>query len=68
MGIIQKVLITGGAGFIGMNLTNKLVSNGIEVKIFDDFSSSSESNLSGLNLDIVKGTITDRILLDKSLK
>jgi UDP-glucose 4-epimerase len=64
--IIQKVLITGGAGFIGLNLTNKLVANGIKVKIFDDFSSSSESNLSDLNLDIVKGTITDRILLEET--
>jgi UDP-glucose 4-epimerase len=62
--IIQKVLITGGAGFIGMNVTKKLAASGIEVKIFDDFSSSSESSVSGLNLDIVKGTITDRILLE----
>jgi nucleoside-diphosphate-sugar epimerase len=34
----MKVLITGGAGFIGTNLTLGLLNSGFNVKIFDDLS------------------------------
>ena len=45
----ERVLITGGAGFIGANLANRLISEGHEVTIFDNLSRSGcESNLSWL--------------------
>ena len=47
----MKALITGGAGFIGSHLAEKLQRNGNSVAIIDDLSSGSESNLfSGSNL------------------
>jgi len=42
----MKVLITGGAGFIGTNLTLDLLNSGYEVKIFDDLSTGLKQNIS----------------------
>jgi UDP-glucose 4-epimerase len=42
----MKVLITGGAGFIGTNLTLGLLNNGYEVKILDDLSTGLKQNVS----------------------
>ena len=42
----MKCLVTGGAGFIGSNLIDKLVSEGHKVIILDDFSTGRKSNLS----------------------
>src|SRR5688572_32680141 len=45
----RKVLITGGAGFIGANLADRLAANGDNVTIFDDLSrKGSEKNLDWL--------------------
>ena len=40
-----KILVTGGAGFIGSHLTEKLLEAGHEVIVLDDFSAGSEENL-----------------------
>ena len=50
----MKVLIAGGAGFIGTNLSIDLVSEGHEVVILDNFSSSHMEKIS--SLDILKKT------------
>ena len=42
---MKKVLVTGGAGFIGSNLVDKLIDQGIEVIIFDDLSMGSKENI-----------------------
>jgi UDP-glucose 4-epimerase len=57
---MNKVLVTGGAGYIGANLCKVLLDNGFEVKVFDDFSNGLESRLQGMNLEIQKGNILDR--------
>jgi UDP-glucose 4-epimerase len=44
----KKILITGGAGFIGSHLTEKLVSLGTEVTILDNFSTGKLSNLASV--------------------
>ncbi|MFH1533981.1 MAG: UDP-glucuronic acid decarboxylase family protein [Nitrospirota bacterium] len=41
----MKILVTGGAGFIGVNLCKRLMSEGIRVTCLDNFYSSSEKNL-----------------------
>jgi UDP-glucose 4-epimerase len=43
----MRALVTGGAGFIGSNLVDLLLSRGHEVDVVDDLSSGKESNLSG---------------------
>jgi nucleoside-diphosphate-sugar epimerase len=42
---MKKAIITGGAGFIGSNLADKLVDMGVEVHIIDDLSTGFEKNL-----------------------
>ena len=41
----MKVLITGGAGFIGSHLADRLINEGNKVTIIDDLSSGSKENL-----------------------
>lgn len=42
---METVLITGGAGFIGSHIADKLINNGYKIVIVDDFSSGKLSNL-----------------------
>jgi len=41
----MRALVTGGAGFVGTNLVNRLVDNGYEVIIFDNLSTGSQYNI-----------------------
>jgi len=45
---MMNYVITGGAGFIGSNLTRSLLEDGHSVKIFDNLSTGSISNLDGI--------------------
>ena len=40
----MKILVTGGAGFVGTNLIKRLVTNGHEVVSLDDYSTGTEDN------------------------
>ena len=42
---MQKVIVTGGAGFIGSNLVDELIAKGIRVIIIDDFSTGKKENI-----------------------
>jgi UDP-glucose 4-epimerase len=53
-----KVLITGGAGFIGTNLTLGLLSSGHEVKILDDLSTGLKQNISK-DAEFINGSILE---------
>ncbi len=48
----MKTVVTGGAGFIGSNLTRTLLDQGREVVIADDFSRGSRINLSDLDIQV----------------
>lgn len=65
----KKVLITGGAGFIGSNLAEELAKDN-DVVILDDLSSGRMENIKGLlesyNVRFIKGSITDLDLLRQS--
>ena len=56
-----RALVTGGAGFIGSHLSDRLVESGAHVTILDDFSNGRESNLVGpaRAARIVRGSICD---------
>ncbi len=62
----KKILVTGGAGCVGGNLTRRLSELGAEkVVVLDDLSSSYEWNLPrGKNIDFLEGSILD----DETLK
>ena len=65
----MKFLLTGGAGFIGSHLTDRLISDGHEVTVLDTFSTGRAENLAHLatnkSLTLVEGSILDKPLLEK---
>nr|WP_300144134.1 NAD-dependent epimerase/dehydratase family protein [Propionicimonas sp.] len=56
----MKLLITGGAGFIGANLARLALAEGHEVTVIDDLSTGYSDNLAGLDLRFVETSILDR--------
>lgn len=52
-------LVTGGAGFIGANLVHRLVGDGHTVRVLDDLSTGLESNIQGLPVDFLVGSVED---------
>ena len=62
----QRVLLTGGAGFIGVNLTRALLASGLEVAILDDFSNGFRENLvTEDSFQVYEGSILDQNLVNK---
>ena len=55
----MRILVTGGAGFIGTNLVRRLLSRGHEPVILDDFSSGLESNLGDLGERVFRGSLIE---------
>jgi len=53
----KRVLITGGAGFIGSNLVRRLVEEGAIVKILDNFFTGQKENLVDLNVEVIQGDV-----------
>ena len=62
----MRVAVTGGAGFIGANLCRRLLAtDGVDsVAVLDDLSNGLRSNLDGLDVSFVEGTILDDAALD----
>jgi UDP-glucose 4-epimerase len=65
---MQRILITGGAGFIGSHLAEALVAQGKEVCVLDDLSTGSRANLAALReqpgFQFVQGSVLDAAVLD----
>jgi UDP-N-acetylglucosamine 4-epimerase len=67
-----KILITGGAGFIGSNLTDYFINQGYNVVVLDDLSTGFEKNIShhfdNPNFQFIKGDIRDFETCKKAVK
>ena len=59
----MRVVVTGGAGFIGANLCAALSGGGHDVVALDDLSTGRASNLDGSAVKLVQGSILDRPLV-----
>ena len=64
----MKILITGGAGFIGSHLTDRLVADGHQVTVLDNLATGRKENLAahleGNTIKFVEGSILDLLLIE----
>ena len=62
----MKVLVTGGAGFIGSHLVDRLLTRNDRVLVIDNYTTGRRDNLTPHpSLTVVEGSITDRDLVDR---
>ncbi len=70
--MIKKVIVTGGAGFIGSHLAEELVRRGYHVTVLDDLSTGKMDNIEGLlkhnNVEFIQGSVTNLLLLQEVFK
>ena len=65
---MSRALVTGGAGFIGSNITGALVEQGREVVVLDNLLTGYERNLESLNgVRFVRGDVRDETLVRKAM-
>ena len=60
---MSKVIVIGGAGYIGAHICQSLVDNGYSVRIFDDFSNGLHRRIDGKFTDLVEASVLDRSAL-----
>jgi UDP-glucose 4-epimerase len=63
----KTYLVTGGCGFIGSNLVDKLLTDGCQVIVLDDLSTGKRSNLS-TSAELVIGDIRDKSLVSELMQ
>ena len=63
----MRVLVTGGAGFVGTNLTLSLLEHGYDVKIFDDLSTGLKQNIPK-DAELINTSILDTSKLNDAIK
>ena len=65
---MSKFLVTGGAGFIGSHIVERLVKLGHKVRVLDNFSSGTKKNLEGVlsKVELIRGDIRDERTANKA--
>jgi len=65
----MRALVTGGAGFIGSHIVERLVSDGWDVVVLDDLSGGKTENIAQFfeRVEFVKGSITDRMTVKRAV-
>jgi UDP-glucose 4-epimerase len=66
----QKIVVTGGAGFVGSNVVRRLLAENASVVVLDDFYTGDDNNLpvGESNLDVVRGSVTEFDLVRDVIK
>jgi UDP-glucose 4-epimerase len=66
---VARALVTGGAGFVGSHLVERLAAQGDRVTVLDDLSTGHRANLNatviGAQVDLIEGTVLDAPLVDR---
>jgi UDP-glucose 4-epimerase len=69
---VKRALVTGGAGFIGSTLADRLAADGVEVVILDDFRTGQREFVTGLlerpNATLVEGDVLDAEALAQAMR
>ncbi len=70
MSFTSKVLVTGGAGFIGSHLADELIRQGARVNIIDNFATGFRENLEEIkgDFDFIEGDINDDAAVAKAIQ
>lgn len=64
--LTKKILVAGGAGYIGSHVQKQLLEEGFEVLVFDDLSSGDEANLLP-EAEFIRGNILDKPVLEMAM-
>ena len=69
---MYNALLTGGAGFIGSHLAERLIADGHSVTVVDDFSTGRRSNLAHLEgnrrFRLIEGSVLDEALMEDTIR
>ncbi|MHC8322391.1 NAD-dependent epimerase/dehydratase family protein [Pseudomonas sp. GB2N2] len=65
-----RILVTGGAGFIGSHLVEALLGNGYKVRVLDNLSTGKVGNLpvGNPNLNLVVGDVADSVAVEQAMR
>jgi UDP-glucose 4-epimerase len=71
--VADRFLVTGGAGFIGSHLVERLLADGARVRVLDNFSASTRANLSfaravGRRLEVIRGDIRQLGVVERAAR
>lgn len=66
----MNILVSGGCGFLGSHLVERLVSDGTNVTVFDSMRAGSAENLSSVRhkIELIQGDVRDRIAMEGALR
>ena len=65
----MRVLVTGGAGFIGSNVVKLLREESYDVVVLDSFTTGYHKNLMGLSgIDLIQGDIRDQAVIERAVQ
>jgi UDP-glucose 4-epimerase len=67
---MEKALVTGGAGFIGSNIVEKLVERGVDVVVLDDLYLGSEDNLEAVRdeINFIEGSVLEKDKVENAVE
>src|SRR2546425_7629553 len=71
--VADLFLVTGGAGFIGSHLVERLLADGARVRVLDNFSTGTRVNLpfaraAGRRLEVIRGDIRNRAVVARAAR